>query len=162
MHRVNMDDSFDRLSVIESLTINNLEDIDFMEMLKILEPLVLVQVPENDSEENRRRLDYLLARTANLYAYLRVLWSAATNARAALKKGDAVAAEKMQKKKEALYEIGNAVKLKYEAVSRKITVALETEDKPERANYEARRERRDEPVKAAPVVKKQGGWGNVG
>lgn len=159
MHRVNMDSDFDRTAVVESLTINNLSTVSFKEMLDILEPLVLTEIPEGDFD--KKRLDFLLSRLANLHAYLWTLWCHATSERARLKKIDDVKAENMQKKKEALYALAGAVKLKYEAVSRKITVALEDEDEPvDRADYEGRRARRDE-VPARKAAPTSGGWGNI-
>jgi hypothetical protein len=156
--KVNLDSEFDQITTIESLTVNNLGETPFGKMLEILSPLVLVQIPENeDTITEKRRLDYLLARTANLHAYLRVLWCHATHQRARAVKAGLESADEWAKKKEALYELANAVKLKYESASRRITVALDDEDKPERAYYEGRRERRDN--KAAP---KSGGWSNLG
>jgi L-rhamnose isomerase len=140
-----MDAEFDEISTIKNLTVNNLSEISFKDMLAILEPLVLAKVPEGNSTDKnaeRQRLDYLLARLANLFAYLRYLWSSASYQRARFKYSDDAKADEMLKKKEALYELGNAVKLKYEAVSRRITVALDDErDMPERANHTARVER---------------------
>lgn len=143
-HKMDNDGAFDTQTTIENLTVDNIKDVPFLEMLKILGPFVLVEVPENlddDDPTSKRKYDYLLARLSNVYAYLRVLWSAITYHRARMKHINADQAEEIQKKKEALFELGNAVKLKYEAVSRKITVALSDEsDTPERPSYEARRE----------------------
>ncbi len=153
------DGQFDTTAVVAQLPVSKLREIQFSEMLDILSPYVLVQVPENVDENNlteKRKYDYLLARMANLYAYLRVLWSFASNERAKMRHIDSAKAEDMLKKKEALFELGNAVKLKYEAVSRKITVALaDEEETPERPDYSARREQ---------IGNRQtgGGWSNVG
>lgn len=158
MHsNIDMNSSFDRCSTIESLTVNNLGDTPFKKMLEILTPLVLSEVPEGEDTNSARRLDFLLARMANLHAYLRVLWCVATHERARAVKVGLPNADEWAKKKEALYELANAVKLKYEAVSRKVTVKLESEDedKPERASYDARREQRDE------RTTKKSSWGNL-
>ena len=142
-----MDSEFDEISTIKNLTVNNLADISFKDMLAILEPLVLVKIPEGagtDKNAERQRLDYLLARLANLFAYLRYLWSASSHLRSRYRHSDDNKADDMLKKKEALYELGSAVKLKYESVSRRITVALDDErSTPERANHAARTERMD-------------------
>lgn len=156
-----MDGDLDDISVIDALTINNLETISFMDMLRILEPLILVAIPEgnmSDKNAERQRLDYLLARLANLNAYLKHLWAAASYKRARLKHSDEAKSEDMLKKKEALYELSGAVKLKYEAVSRRITVALD-EDRmePERADHAGRSTRQ-----ATPKPQSSGGWRNVG
>lgn len=149
---------FDTETIIENLTVNNIRDVSFKDMLSILGPLVLVQLPEDtDDLESKRRYDYLLARLANLYAYLRVLWAAASYERSRARRIDSDNAEEMQKKKEALFEIGNAVKLKYEAVSRKITLALNDEkETPERVDYEGRREQ----LKKEPP-KKRSTWDSI-
>ncbi len=164
-----IDTNFDQITDIPGLSVNNLREISFEDMLKILTPFVLVQIPEDSTTvDEKRRLDYLLARCANLHAYLRVLWSQATYLRAQFKRDtlNPDSAETMQKKKEVLYELANAMKLKYEAASRKITVALESEGDEsvsDRVDYAGRRETRDaraEKVETKPTVK--GGWGSVG
>lgn len=149
---------FDVQSVITNLPVSKLAEVSFMDMLNILSPLVLVQIPENVFDD-KKKLDYLLARMANLYAYLRVLWSAASYERAKLRHVSGTDdAETMLKKKEALFELGNAVKLKYEAVSRKITVALSDEEEtPERADYVGRRER----VVNTPPEKRKSSWDHL-
>lgn len=156
-------DPFDQITEIPELTVNNVGEIPFERMLAILTPYVLVQIPE-DSEtvDEKRRLDFLLARTANLYAYLRVLWSQATYLRAEKRRDKDDEAESMQKKKEVLYELGNAMKLKYEAVSRKITVLMDGEGEEKvtpQVNYQGRAEaaqtKREEPARLK-------GWGAVG
>lgn len=162
----NMDSFADRISVIENLTIDTLREISFMQMLEILRPLVLVEVPENGDIESRARYDYLLARCANLNAYLRYLFAFASYERDRLRSINSPKANDMLKKKEALYELKEAMKAKYDAVSRKITLALEDEEQvPDRASYTARREARDtksnaaaKPTTAAPST---GGWNRV-
>jgi hypothetical protein len=135
------DVAFEATAELKNLTAANLSKIPFMDMLKILEPLVLVEVPEVILDgESKRRFDYLLARLANVHAYLQYLWSAATYERARLKAANASSAEDMAKKKEAIYALASAVKLKYEAVSRKITLVLDGEGDPkvvERRSYKA-------------------------
>lgn len=135
----NMDTDFDEVAVIANLSVKELRTVSFPEMLRLLGPLVTVKVPEGtqDNINEKKRLDYLLGRSANLYAYLRYLWAAASYERVRLMKIDTDAAEDMLKKKEALYELGSAVKLKYEAVSRMVTVALEDE-LPDRADHQGR------------------------
>lgn len=162
MHDTNMDSDFDVTTSIHSLTINNLGSTPFKKMLEILGPLVLTQVPEGDEVDQKRRLDFLLARTANLHAYLRFLWCHASAQRAAAVKVGLDSADDWAKKKEALYELANAVKLKYEAASRRITVQLESDgdDKPDRANYDARRDARD--TRKAEKPAGTGTWGHLG
>lgn len=157
------DSDFDTVSAIKQLPVSQIGEIAFGEMLDILTPYVLVQVPENwdpKNPEDKRRYDYLLARLANLYAYLRVLWCAITYERAVLKRSNAEKAEIIQKKKEALYELGNAVKLKYEAVSRKITVALsEDESLNDRVDYNSRREQVSNTPRTEP--QRRNGWDHL-
>lgn len=159
------DKTFEPTAELKGFNLENLSKIPFMDMLKILQPLVLVEVPESFAHETeKRRLDYLLARLANVHAYLRFMWAAATYERARLKRIGTDSAEDMAKKKEALYELGNAVKLKYEAVSRKITLELEGEGDPkvvERRSYSPP----ENTTNAAQTAFKKGGkggWGNVG
>jgi hypothetical protein len=173
MTKINSD--FDDQTIIESLTVNNLAEISYERMLEILTPYVLVQVPEStETVQEQKRLDFLLARTANLHAYLRVLWSYASFQRATLKKSDPARAEEMQKKKETLYELANATKLKYEACSRKITVLMDGEGDSrvtDRVNYDSRRHAAEQrpgnsgQTQSKPETKaatpRTGGWGSV-
>lgn len=179
-----MDTILEDIADIPSLTVNNLKDISFSEMLKILTPFVLVQVPETDLDLTsvKKRYDFLLARLSNLYAFLQLLGVHASYERARLKAAESSKADDMLKKKEALFELAAAVKLKYEAVSRKITLALnedEDDKTPDRVNYDTRRDtaagrpyqspasqaassKPSDTGTAAPPSRGGGGWGNVG
>lgn len=153
-------------TTIENLTPTNLKETPFSKMLEILQPHVLIQVPENVDPTNTtemRRLDFLLARLANFHAYLQVLWAASTHERARLKRIDNDAAEDMQKKKETLYALAGATKLKYEAVSRRITVALSgEEEQSDRVDYPGRRERLEKtPFPQKTREREGGGWAGV-
>lgn len=139
-----MDAEFEQLATLKNLTIKNLNSVSIKEMLQILEPYVLAMVPEgtvsDDQLQQRKRLDYLLGRMANLHAYLRYLWAFASSERKRLKIIGSDAADDMLVKKEALYELANAVKLKYESVSRMVTINLKVdEETPDRVDYEGRR-----------------------
>lgn len=138
-----MSNALEDVAVIENLSVNNLASTPFATMLQTIAPYVLVDIPEDASAvDMKKRLDFLLARTANLHAFLTYLAVFASEQRAVLKKsGSAEAAEDMLKKKEALYELASAVKLKYEACSRKITLAMseEGDDKvSDRVDYSGR------------------------
>ncbi len=135
-------------------------------------PYVLVDVPESESDSTRKRNHYLLARTANLHAYLQLLAVHAAYERARLKAIGSAKADDMLKKKEALYELAGAVKLKYEAVSRQITLSMGEEDDRhvhDRPDYEARARAANPESKKSDVTtgarpspsNKHGGWSNV-
>lgn len=180
-----MNNTLDDVAVIDNLTVNNLAEVPFAQMLTILAPYVLVDIPEDASNvDMKKRLDFLLARTANLHAYLTFLGVHASHQRAILKGKQPEAAEDMLKKKEALYELASATKLKYEACSRKITLAMSEDsenDLRESANHanRAAAPRPDwsqsagtagvrtntpqgvQPPSPTSVPRKQGGWGNI-
>lgn len=165
-----INNDFDQSTIITNLTINNLAEVPFEKMLEILTPYVLVQIPEDtESIQEKQRLDYLLARCANLYAYILALWGQSSYLRARYKTTGDSRSDDMQKKKETLYALAGAMKLKYEAASRKITVLLEDEDDSvvDRVNYESRRttrndrsDRKDDKVKAT-TTPPNSGWSSV-
>jgi hypothetical protein len=174
MSQIDMDNNLEQEAVIANLSLKDLNGISFMEMLDILRPFVLIQVPEDAESVNaRRRYDFLLGRLANSVAYVRYLFAYASYMRDRWKKAGDPRADDMLKKKEALYEIKEGIERKYEAVSRKITLALEDEDQSvvDRANYDGRRAARDSrstqsakpshvsttPQKSGPA----GGWGSI-
>lgn len=144
MKQTTINTEFDNITHIQGLNINELKTVSFPKMLEILAPFVLVHLPEGTSEniDAKRRLDYLLGRCANMYAYLNTLGAYASYERARMKAMNDSGAEDMLKKKEALYELATAMKLKYEAVSRMLTVALKLDNEtPDQPDYEGRRGR---------------------
>ncbi len=174
----NMTNALEDEATIEQVSTANLATISFIDMLNIYRPFVLVDIPEDASTiDMKKRLDYLLARCANLYAYFSFMGAFASYERARFKKIDDTKAEDMLKKKEALFELASAMKLKYEACSRKITLAVAEEGDSkvvDRVNYESRtsapRPSWDQSTTAAPksatppetaARRGGGGWGNV-
>lgn len=143
--------------MIPSVTINNIEDIGFLEMIEGLEPFVLEEIPEgtDGSEEVMNEIDRLLGRFANLYTYLVMLYAVvADHSNRARVLGNDEKYKALVRKKDALYELSRGVKLKWQACSRMLTKAIEDEDEPfERANYPRRSEKKEQ--------RQMKGWGDV-
>lgn len=127
------------------LTANNVVDHDLAEILEILEPYVLEEIPEGTigHDEAKMEIDRLLGRFANLYAYIITLWAHVSHAQAmARSEGDSKRGSYLTKMRDALWELSRAVKLKWQACSRLITSAQEEEEHPfERADYHGREEK---------------------
>lgn len=143
--------------MIPSVTVNNIEDIGFLEMAEGLKPFVLEEVPEgtDGSEEDLNEIDRLLGRFANLYTYLVMLYAvAADHANRARVLGNDEKYKALVRKKDALYELSRGVKLKWQACSRMLTKHIEEDDEPfERANYPNRKEKKEQ--------RQMKGWGDV-
>lgn len=112
-----------------NLDTKNVMRVSFNEMLRMLEPMALEPIPSGklNDPDMMMKLDELLSTFANNHAYLIYLWafvSAKTNEYKLV--GNTAEHSIATKKKEALYGIASAVKLKWDAVSRKITVRVET------------------------------------
>jgi hypothetical protein len=146
---------------VPALTVDNLRSVSFSDMLAALRPLVLEEVPEDalNDPEVLTDLDRLMGRFANLYSLLIDLHAAALDWASRFKLVDNDAEyQVMMKKKDALWELSRAVKLKYEACSRKLTLHIEAEERDTQpANYPARQERAKGRGKPKPIR----GWGNV-
>lgn len=144
--------------MIPSVTVNNIEDIGFLEMVEGLTPYVLEEIPEGTAdgdEETMQRIDRLLGRFANLYTYLVLLYAvSADHANRARVLGNDEKYKALIRKKDALYELSRGVKLKWQACSRMLTKAIEDDDEPyERASYSNRAQKKDS--------RKMKGWGDV-
>lgn len=142
---------------IPEVTVNNIFEIPFREMLDGISPYALEEVPEGTGRDPDvlHEIDMLLGRFANLYSYLIHLYAAVANEANRLQLSGATDEYKiMVRKKEALYEIARSVRYKHEAVSRMLTVYQEEEEPFERPNYQAREERQ----KKRRRMKE---WGNV-
>lgn len=112
-----------------TLDTKNIMQLSFNAMLRELEPMALEPIPSGrlNDPDMMMKLDELLSSFANNYAYLIHLWafvSAKTNEYKMI--GSTNEWSIAAKKKEALYGIAAAIKLKWDAVSRKITVRVET------------------------------------
>lgn len=159
------DTAFEATATMKNLTVENVTSIGFKDMLEILRPLVLIEIPETFADQTeRRRLDYLLARITNTHSYLMFLWSYCSYERARLKPVNAAKSEDILKKKETLYELAASLKLKYEAVSRKITLALDGEgDKnmPDRRSYGDKTYTPPPTSPNSSSAPRSGGWNSV-
>lgn len=139
------------------LNTSNIMDMSFNAMLKELEPIALKPIPSGNlnDPDMMMKLDELLSEFANNHALVIYLWayvSAKTNAYKLTGSSNewSIAA----KKKEALYSIASALKLKWDAVSRKITVRVETNygEGKDKRNYDKPRDWRLDMVGApAPM-----------
>lgn len=120
---------------IAGLTLKNLEDVTFDDFQELLAPYLLEEIPEGTLDGNPDRMlqiDRLIGRLANIHAYLAYLYGYAA-ARAQILKSEGRTAEwgAMLRKKDALYEYRGAVKLKWNACSRMVTINLGIEDEPD-------------------------------
>ena len=148
------------------VSVNNLTQISFENMMKGLSPFVLEPLPEGGAGDPvvLAKIDRQLGRLANLYAYLVYLWAHASSETNKYKlRGADAEYHVMMRKKEALYELSRAVKLKWEAASRMITVQQEQDEEEtfERANYPARSARAIQRKERKDAQKPGGGWSHV-
>lgn len=159
---------------------NNICSVSFPDMLAAVSAFSLERVPEGNTPQDLTLIDQQLARFANQYAYLIHLFAQVAYEVVRLKRLDPEAAEAMIKKKDALYEIAKAVKLKWQACSRRLTKSMgdDEEELPyEHRNYQ-QAEQKLTPLPWAPRtvdtrarrtprgavdtrVKTNGGWENV-
>lgn len=97
-------------------------------MLDALASFVLVEIPTGvNSEEDLKRIEFLLGKLANDYVYLTTLCSYSRNYVRQLKRQGKEYAreyEDMMDKRTSLEEIASAVKIQYQAVSRLLTVQM--------------------------------------
>lgn len=148
------------------INVNNIRSCTFADLMAMLQSHTLVLVPNGTREEGAmEKIDYLLGYFANTYTHLMVLWAQASHDTNRAKAISSEEHAQMNKKKEALYEVAQAVKLKHAAVSRMLTVKVETDgdkifDSPDLAGRADRAAARTaSPTKPAP---KQNGWGGLG
>lgn len=144
---------------IPAVSILVLDDMPFDDMLEKLAPYLLEEIPEGTIDGNPDRMmeiDRLIGRFANLYAYVAFLYAYTAN-RAHHYKAEGFIDEwhAMVRKKDALYEFRGAIKLKWQACSRMVTVNLD-DDPADRIDYEARREYSNKPTPATNT-----GWNHV-
>lgn len=124
---------------IPNVTVNNLVDMSFMDMLDGISPYVLEEVPEVSNKKDLEKIDKLLARFANLYAYLLHLYSfVAYEARKAKASDLTHEWKELVRKKEALHELASGVKMKWKACSRLVTFHLKDNEVFDRVDYENR------------------------
>lgn len=157
-----------------SVNTTNVMSMPFLEFLEALGTIALEKLPEGGINDPDRltQIDKMLGRFANYYAYLMYLWaftSNMTNSRKLMQdKGPAHL--DAAKRKETLYEIAQAVKMKHEATSRMLTVQQVLEDQ----RHEHRVYNKDTPFSATrdevrqarrpvgpDVGKPAGGWASV-
>lgn len=106
----------------ELFTVNN------EAMLDTLASSILVDIPTGvKSDDDLKRVEFLLGKLANDYVYLTTLCSYARNYVRQLKRQGKEFAreyEDMMDKRTSLEEIASAVKIQYQAVSRMLTVQI--------------------------------------
>lgn len=116
----------------KSVTLHNLGKLSFDEMLAAVSPFLREKIPEGTGKnnENLPEIDRHLGRLPNIYAWLMELWAHASNqssfwlrseGKTSAKYGDWV------RKKDTLYELANAISLKWKGCSRMVSVALPDE-----------------------------------
>lgn len=147
-------------SLREVATLHNLERLDLISLLEMLEPYLLEDIPEGvlaASEGDLHEIDRQIGRLANTFSYVSSLYAYSCalvrNAKRESRTDDwhdAVA------KKDALDKLRSALKLKWQACSRMVTVETEV-DLFERPAYEKREAR----VRERESKGHMKGWGNV-
>lgn len=146
---------------IPQLTINNVGAIPLKKMLRTLEPYTQTHVPEGiqGDPEAYQEIERLIGRFANVYGYMMQLYSQlAWEVNMAKRQGLKDRQEDMTRKKDAMYQLGRAVKYKQEACSRMLTAAIGYDrDLFERPDGKGREEQADA-IKAKRSMK---GWSNV-
>ena len=97
-------------------------------MLDTLASSILVDIPSGvKSDDDLKRVEFLLGKLANDYVYLTTLCSYARNYVRQLKRQGKEFAreyENMMDKRDSLESIASAVKIQYQAVSRMLTVQI--------------------------------------
>ena len=84
---------------------------------------IVMDIPEQISADNFQAMGHLLGKLPNDYAYLLSLHGYARNlARQLKRQGEKEAYEDMMDKRDSLEEMASAVKLKYQAVSRMLSL----------------------------------------
>lgn len=138
--------SEERKYFIPAVTVNNVIEMGYKEMLEGLEPFVLEEIPEGaaGSPEALLAADRLIGRFANLYSYLIYLFSHVSNEANRMKlMGDNEVYSILTRKKDSLYELARAVRYKHEACSRMLTAhnMAESEEVFDRVDHQARAKR---------------------
>lgn len=108
-------------------------DVPFKELLESIGTIALEKLPEGgyNDPDRLQQIDKMLGRFANYYAYLMYLWahvSNATNTRKLM--GDTTGHLDAAKRKETLYELAQAIKMKHESASRMLTVQQVMKENP--------------------------------
>lgn len=118
---------------------NNLFTMSNTEIIDKLRGTIIEDIPRGiKTEEDLRRLEYLLGKLANDYVYLISMTNYARNyVRQLKRKGKEyqVEYEDMMDKRESLESIASAVKLQYQAVSRMLTIKIELEEENRMYDY---------------------------
>lgn len=161
------------MNVHNKITRENVMKVKFNELLDELWRLGGEQIPEgpNTDPEIMKQLDQQLAYFANMHAWITILWAYVSNetSKRKLVGAEAELQQDALKKKEALYEFASSLKLKWEAVSRRITVWQQlNEHNPDQRIYgRGGVASPAEPVSRPAVPdtqprKSSGGWGKIG
>lgn len=118
---------------------NNLFTMSNTEIMDKLRGTIIEDIPRGiKTEEDLRRLEYLLGKLANDYVYLISMTNYARNyVRQLKRKGKEyqVEYEDMMDKRDTLESIASAVKLQYQSVSRMLTIKIELEEENRMHDY---------------------------
>lgn len=118
---------------------NNLFTMSNTEIMDKLRGTIIEDIPRGiKTEEDLRRLEYLLGKLANDYVYLISMTNYARNyVRQLKRKGKEyqVEYEDMMDKRDTLESIASAVKLQYQSVSRMLTIKIELEEENRMYDY---------------------------
>lgn len=113
-------------------TPNNLFTMSNSSLLDNLRDIILVDIPTGiNSDNDLKRIEYLLGKLANDYSYLITLTGYARNYTRQLKRQGADFKhdyEDMLDKRDTLESMASAVKLQYQAVSRMLTTKIQIEE----------------------------------
>lgn len=111
-----------------NITPNNVDRVDFDELLNTVAHISLVEIPD-PIDENMGEIIGLIQYFANVYSYLIALY-ARCNYLSAVKKhdGNSDEATLLIRRKDALYEIARGVRYKQEACSRLLTGKMASDE----------------------------------
>lgn len=112
----------------QKVTPSNLFTMSPEELVRTVSERVLSDIPEGAKDNgDLQRVEESLGRLANDYAYIIGILAYSRNYVRQLKRsGDKEMYEDMMDKRDNLTEISSAIKLQYQAVSRMLTVKIET------------------------------------
>ena len=141
---------------IPAVTLRNVVDMPFLDMLDGLKPYLLERVPEGimGDEDALRKVDQQIGRFANVYAYVSVLFGQVGHAARKTKSTDKGKYEELMAKKDALYRFLQALELKWKSCSRQVTIETESEVGFDRPDYRGREEKaRGRPMRGWDAVR---------
>lgn len=101
----------------------DLKEMSVSSMIEYIDSTIMQDIPETMGEYDIQKMEILLSRIPNSYAYIMTLLSySRTFVREAKRDGNKERYEDMMDKRDALESISAALKLQYQGISRKITL----------------------------------------